>query len=133
MRLVLLFQTRKKHGRRFGFVEELGQVATHFAPSGVLVGFADERVTFCRSSGSCRRVVPEPGFAGSDRPDAQEFRPERWFGMSDRVESPVGVYGNPYDHAWNFDEVIEYWSSIRSALRIRSPEVLAASAGVAED
>jgi len=27
-------------------------------------------------------------------PDAHEFRPERWFGMNDRVESPVGVYGN---------------------------------------
>jgi len=27
-------------------------------------------------------------------PDAHEFRPERWFGMNNRVESPVGVYGN---------------------------------------
>jgi len=41
-------------------------------------------------------------------PDAQEFRPERWFGMSDRVESPVGVYGTVYDHAWNVGGVIEY-------------------------
>lgn len=27
-------------------------------------------------------------------PDAHEFRPERWFEMKERVESPVGVYGN---------------------------------------
>jgi len=27
-------------------------------------------------------------------PDAYEFRPERWFEMSEQVESPVGVYGN---------------------------------------
>ena len=27
-------------------------------------------------------------------PDAYEFRPERWFDMNKRPESPVGVYGN---------------------------------------
>ena len=29
-------------------------------------------------------------------PDACEFRPERWLGMNEQVESPVGVYGNLY-------------------------------------
>ena len=33
--------------------------------------------------------------------DAHEFRPERWFDMKEQVESPVGVYGNLYVHAWN--------------------------------
>ena len=33
--------------------------------------------------------------------DAHEFRPERWFEMKEQVESPVGVYGNLYGHAWN--------------------------------
>jgi len=32
-------------------------------------------------------------------PDAQVFRPERWFEMDEQVESPVGVYGNLYGHA----------------------------------
>jgi len=27
-------------------------------------------------------------------PDAYEFRPERWFDMNEKLESPVGVYGN---------------------------------------
>jgi len=31
-------------------------------------------------------------------PDADVFRPERWFEMDGQVESPVGVYGNLYDH-----------------------------------
>lgn len=34
-------------------------------------------------------------------PDAYAFRPERWFETSEQVESPVGVYGNLYDHAWS--------------------------------
>jgi len=33
-------------------------------------------------------------------PDAGEFRPERWLGMNEQVESPVGVYGNLYGDAW---------------------------------
>lgn len=32
-------------------------------------------------------------------PDAHEFRPGRWFEMSEQVESPVGVYGNLYSRA----------------------------------
>ena len=27
-------------------------------------------------------------------PDAYEFRPEQWFDMNDKFDSPVGVYGN---------------------------------------
>lgn len=27
-------------------------------------------------------------------PDAYEFRPERWFDMNEKPETPVGVYGN---------------------------------------
>ena len=29
-------------------------------------------------------------------PDAHCFRPERWLGMDEQVDSPVGVYGNLY-------------------------------------
>jgi len=36
-------------------------------------------------------------------PDAHQFRPERWFEMNGQVESPVGVYGNLYGHAWSSD------------------------------
>ena len=39
--------------------------------------------------------------------DAHEFRPERWFEMKEQVESPVGVYGNLYVHAWNSGGVVE--------------------------
>ena len=41
-------------------------------------------------------------------PDAYVFRPERWFEMNEQVESPVGVYGNLYGHAWCSDGVLEY-------------------------
>jgi len=41
-------------------------------------------------------------------PDAYEFRPERWLEVKEQVESPVGVYGNLYGHAWSFDAGIEY-------------------------
>jgi len=33
-------------------------------------------------------------------PDTYEFRPERWLEMKDQVESPIGMYGNLYGHAW---------------------------------
>ena len=32
-------------------------------------------------------------------PDADEFRPERWFETDRQVESPIGVYGNLYDYS----------------------------------
>ena len=41
-------------------------------------------------------------------PDARVFRPERWFEMSDQVESPVGVYGNLYGHVWGSDTTAEH-------------------------
>ena len=40
-------------------------------------------------------------------PDADEFRPERWFGTKEQVESPVGVYGNLYGHARSFCAGVE--------------------------
>jgi len=40
--------------------------------------------------------------------DACEFRPERWFGMNEQVESPVGVYGYLYGDTCTFYGVVEY-------------------------
>ena len=60
-------------------------------------------------------------------PDAREFRPERWLGMNEQVDSPVGVYGNLYGDAWSFGRAVEYLSLIRPALR--SPEALGAAWG----
>ena len=41
-------------------------------------------------------------------PDADVFRPERWFEMNEQVESPVGVYGNLYGYAWSSGGVVGY-------------------------
>jgi len=68
------------------------------------ISFADlspllrERSHFC----SCGRNQDLWG------PDAQQFRPERWFEMNEQVESPVGVYGNLYAHPRSFDGAPEY-------------------------
>ena len=40
-------------------------------------------------------------------PDANVFRPERWFEMDGQVESPVGVYGNLYGDAWTFGGAVK--------------------------
>ena len=53
------------------------------------ISFSPERSYFC----ICNRNQDLWG------PDAQVFRPERWFEMNEQVESPVGVYGNLYGHA----------------------------------
>lgn len=40
--------------------------------------------------------------------DTYEFRPEHWLEMKERVESPIGVYGNLYGHLWSSHLVVEY-------------------------
>lgn len=59
-------------------------------------------------------------------PDAREFRPERWFEVSEQVQSPVGVYGNLYGYPWNYDRVGRVLT-FHPALR--SPEVSGAASG----
>ena len=41
-------------------------------------------------------------------PDTHLFRPERWFEMNEQVESPLGVYGNLYGHAWRSYRAVGY-------------------------
>jgi len=66
----------------------------------------------CTSLSHHLTVCPYCRFPGRNQdlwgPDAHEFRPERWFEMNQEVESPFGVYGNLYGHAWSSDGVIEY-------------------------
>ena len=40
-------------------------------------------------------------------PDADEFRPERWFETGGQVESPIGVYGNMYGRTRSSDGGVE--------------------------
>jgi len=44
-------------------------------------------------------------------PDAYEFRPERWFEMNEKVDLPVGVYGNLYSLARSSDATVEILTS----------------------
>ena len=54
-------------------------------------------IFFTKPRQSAHPVVRNHGLWGSD---AHVFRPQRWFEMSDEVESPVGVYGNLYGRTW---------------------------------
>ena len=44
-------------------------------------------------------------------PDAYEFRPERWFEMNEKVDSPVGVYGNLYGLSCSSGAAVEVLTS----------------------
>lgn len=70
-------------------------------PAGTIVTISTVGYNLCVHPFSVRITGLETGFTSCRNkdlwgPDAHEFRPERWFDMNEKAESPVGVYSNLY-------------------------------------